>query len=162
MERCRMARWYKGARWLEQRLFLGRGKERRKKKMGRKKKWNAWEAEQRWGRPIHKVFPSGTIEAAPSKKPEEGEDDNGAKEASGYKPQLEPAPYGKFGAAPPKEGSSAYEPVPYGTFGAAPPKKGSSAEEANDPKGAIKPQEHKTVVTKSATGPGWGNWDTFL
>ena len=42
---------------------------------------------------MHKAFPSGTIEAAPSKKPEEGEDDNGAKEASGYKPQLEPAPY---------------------------------------------------------------------
>ena len=33
---------------------------------------------------MHKAFPSGTIEAAPSKKPEEGEDDNGAKEASGY------------------------------------------------------------------------------
>ena len=103
--------------------------------------------------PIHKVFPSGTIEAAPSKKPEEGEDDNGAKEASGYKPQLEPAPYGKFGAAPTtpqlvwsaeeakdtkgakegeETGASGYKPqlesASYGKFGAAPPKEGSSAE----------------------------------
>ena len=44
-------------------------------------------AEQRWASTMHKAFPSGTIEAAPSKKPEEGEDDNGAKEASGYKPR---------------------------------------------------------------------------
>ena len=61
---------------------------------------------------MHKAFPSGTIEAAPSKKPEEGEEceeDNGAKEASGYKPQLEPAPDGKFVAAPPQKGSSAEE-----------------------------------------------------
>ena len=44
---------------------------------------------------------------------------------------------------------------------AAPPKKGSSAEEANDPNAAIKPQEHKTVVTKSATWSHWGNWDMY-
>ena len=101
---------------------------------------------------MHKAFPSGTIEAAPSKKPEEGEDDNGAKEASGYKPQLEPAPYSKFGAAPTtpqlvwsaeeakdtkgakegeERGASGYKPqlesASYGKFGAAPPNKPAEA-----------------------------------
>ena len=90
---------------------------------------------------MHKAFPSGTIEAAPSTKPEEGEEgeeDNVAKEASGYKPQLEPAPDGKFGAAPPQ--------------------KGSSAEEANDPKGAVEPQAGKKEVKKSGSWSRWGFW----
>ena len=227
---------------------------------------------------MHREFPSGIIAAAPPKKQEDG--DNGATEASGYNPQLEPAPYCKFGAAPPQTASSAedakdtkgakegeetgasdYKPqlesVDYGKFGAAPPNKPAeaggegdcntghlsggawdspkkaeeqeapaegkeasgykpqdgqaphfgvgddrsttiieageerdeeaedaaeakkaegneaphgrcshgwtivSAEEANDPQGAIEPQEHKQVVTKSVTWLFWRNWNMF-
>ena len=101
--------------------MMSEEQEKEKKREREESRRIAAGAEQRWASTMHKAFPSGTIEAAPPKKPEDG--DNGATEASGYKPQLEPAPYGKFGAAPTT------------------PQLVWSAEEAKDTKGAKEGEE---------------------